>query len=318
MGFFKHFFSGKQDKPDTTPQRSEQKNFDIFKYDGMRAQRMGRWDYAERCYLEALKLQTDFETQGYLVQLYTQTNRLDEAHQLLLQMAAAEPTHMDTLLHLAQICYMQEDYAGMADAARRAIALDESLAVAHYLLGKADVGNGDALMAVAHLTQAIVLRDDYIEARLLRAEVLLKMGQGREAQADIHSVLTLHPDQEEALLMLGQWCEQQGDAEAAQGHYAHIIELNPFNEQAYLALSTLYMEQKRYAEAIALLDEAIEVNPTFSKAYYERGRAKLHNGDNEGSLADMKQALELDPKETERLSGHFDNQSMRQTDILGL
>lgn len=41
MGFFKSFFSGKQEKPETEKQKNDQKNFEIFKYDGMRAQRWG-------------------------------------------------------------------------------------------------------------------------------------------------------------------------------------------------------------------------------------------------------------------------------------
>lgn len=49
MGFFKSFFSGKQEKPETEKQKNDQKNFEIFKYDGMRAQRMGRPDYAIKC-----------------------------------------------------------------------------------------------------------------------------------------------------------------------------------------------------------------------------------------------------------------------------
>ena len=44
MGFFKSFFSGKSDSPANEKQKNEQKNFEIFKYDGMRAQRMGRTD----------------------------------------------------------------------------------------------------------------------------------------------------------------------------------------------------------------------------------------------------------------------------------
>ena len=44
MGFFKSFFSGKQEKPETEKQKNDQKNFEIFKYEGMRAQRMGRPD----------------------------------------------------------------------------------------------------------------------------------------------------------------------------------------------------------------------------------------------------------------------------------
>ena len=46
MGFFKSFFSGKPANPEEEKQKNNQKNFEIFKYDGMRAQRMGRADYA--------------------------------------------------------------------------------------------------------------------------------------------------------------------------------------------------------------------------------------------------------------------------------
>ena len=48
MGFFKSFFSGKPTNPEEEKQKNIQKNFEIFKYDGMRAQRMGRADYAKK------------------------------------------------------------------------------------------------------------------------------------------------------------------------------------------------------------------------------------------------------------------------------
>ena len=44
--FFKSFFSGKSETPESEKQKNDQKNFEIFKYDGLRAQRMGRPDYA--------------------------------------------------------------------------------------------------------------------------------------------------------------------------------------------------------------------------------------------------------------------------------
>ena len=120
MGFFKSFFSGKSDSPTNEKQKSEQKNFEIFKYDGMRAQRMGRTDYAIKCFIEALAIQEDFETMGYLAQVYTQTNELDEAHKLLERMTEIEPEHTSTYLSLANVCYMQEDYPAMAGAAKKA------------------------------------------------------------------------------------------------------------------------------------------------------------------------------------------------------
>ena len=299
MGFFKSFFSGKPSNPEEEQQKNKQKNFDIFKYDGMRAQRMGRADYAIKCFQEALALQEDFETMGYLVQVYIQTNQLTEARRLLERMAQIEPTHTNTFLNLANVCFAQEDYPAMAEAAQKAIAIEEGNAMAHYLLGKATDGQGDGIMCIAHLTKAILLKDDFTEARLLR------LGQD--------------PDEENALLLRGRIKEANGQLEEAEADFRKVTENNPFNEQAYLYLGQLYIGQKKMTEAIALFDEAIELNPNFAKAYHERGRAKLLNGDKEGATEDMKKELELNPKESEAFNGEYNNQpGGRQTDILGL
>lgn len=319
MGFFKSFFSGKSASPADEKQKNEQKNFEIFKYDGMRAQRMGRADYAVKCFTEALALQEDFETMGYLTQTYIQTNELEEARKLLERMVALEPEHTPTYLTLANVCYMQEDYPAMAEAARKAIGIEAGNATAHYLLAKADNGQGDGLMCIAHLTQAIVLKDDFLEARLLRAEALFKMRQCKEATEDIDAILAQNPEEESALLLRGKIAEAAGEAEKAEADYRNVTELNPFNEQAFLYLGQLYITQKKLDEAIELFTEAIELNPGFAQAYHERGRARLLNGDKEGSMEDMKKGLELNPKEAQSFNGQYGNQpGGRQTDILGL
>lgn len=319
MGFLKSFFSGKPGNPVEEKQKNEQKNFEIFKYDGMRAQRMGRQDYAIKCFTEALALQKDFETMGYLVQSHIHVNQMDEARKLLEQMVQIEPKHTATYLTLANVCYMQEDYPAMAEAARRAIEIEEGNAVAHYLLGKAVDGEGDSIMSIAHLTKAIVLQEDFTEARLLRAEALLKMQQYKEAQEDIDAILAGNPDDENALLLLGKMEEATGNAAQAKEHFRRITELNPFNEQAFLCLGQLYIAQKKLAKAIELFTEAIELNPNFAAAYHERGRAKLLNGDKEGSVEDMKRGMELNPKEIEAFNGSYDNQQLGHTSgIFGL
>lgn len=319
MGFFKSFFSGKSDSPVNEKQKNDQKNFEIFKYDGMRAQRMGRADYAIKCFTEALAIQEDFETMGYLAQVYIQTGDLDEARKLLESMVKKEPDHTSTYLTLANVCYMLEDYSTMAEAAQKAIAIEEGNAMAHYLLGKADDGREDGIMCVAHLTKAIVLKDDFLEARLLRAEALIKMQQYKEALEDIDAILAQDPEDESAILLRGKIKETIGAKEEAEADYIHVTQLNPFNEQAFLYLGQLYITQQKLTEAIALFDEAIELNPSFAEAYHERGRAKLLNGDKEGSAEDMKKGLELDPKELQSFSGQYGNQpGGSSTNILGL
>ena len=319
MGFFTSFFNGKKEKPENENIKNNQKNFEIFKYDGMRAQRMGRMDYATKCFTEALKLQNDFETMGYLAQVYIQTNQLKEAKQLLIDMTHQEKDHVDTYLKLANVCYMLEDYSDMAEAAQQAIRIEEGNAMAHFLLGRANNGQGNGLMCVAHLTKALILKDDFIEARLLRAEALIAMKQFKEALEDINIILLQDAAEENALLLRGKLLAIAEKNDLAEADFKHIISLNPFNEQAFLYLGKLYIQEKRFKEAIELLDEAIEMNPNYAPAYHERGLAKLMNGDKDGSLQDITKALQLNPKKVEELNGQFNNQPInKQTDILGL
>lgn len=319
MGFFQSIFSGKTKSTEDEKQKNNRKNFEIFKYDGMRAQRMGRADYAVKCFTEALALQEDFETMSYLTQVYMQIGEWDEARKLMTRMTRIEPEHTATYLGLANVCYMQEDYAAMAEAAKKAIEIEEGNAMAHYLLGRADNGLGDGMGCVAHLDKAIVLKEDFTEARLLRAEALSKMQRYEEATEDINSVLAQNPEEEAALLLRGQIEETTGKEEAAEADYRLVTELNPFNEQAFLLLGRFYIGQQKLAEAIALFSEAIELNPDFAEAYHERGNARLLNGEKEQSAEDFRKESELKSEKGQSAAGLNGNQlHEKQTDILGL
>ena len=114
--FFKSFFSGKSETPESEKQKNDQKNFEIFKYDGLRAQRMGRPDYAVKCFTEALAIQEEFETMGYLSQLYIQMGETAKARELLEKMAAMEPHLTSTFLTLANVCFIQEDYQAINES----------------------------------------------------------------------------------------------------------------------------------------------------------------------------------------------------------
>ena len=317
--FFKSFFSGKQqESPESEKQRNDRKRFDIFKYDGLRAMRMGRLDYAVKCFVEALAIEEDLETMDYLSRLYVQMGETEEARRLLEQMAEIEPQNVEVYLLLAHVCYMAEDYQCMELAATKAIAIEEGNAMAYYLWGKARKGVNDGLMAIAHFTKAIILKEDFIEARLLRAEALLSLHQYKEASEDIEAVLEQNAEDEAALLLRGKVAEAENRGEEAINDYRQVMAVNPFNEQAYLCLGRFYIGHNQLSEAISLFDEAIELSPEFAEAYKERGRAKLLSGDKEGSLADVKKSLELNPKEETALTGEFKTIEPKQETLPGI
>ena len=174
-------------------------------------------------------------------------------------------------------------------------------------------------MCIAHLTKAIVLKDDFIEARLLRAEALVQMQQYKEAMEDIDTILAQDPEDESASCS-AEDRRSYGKQRKSRKQLSESdrVESLP-TKQAFLYLGQLYITQNKLAEAIELFTEATELNPNFAEAYHERGRAKLLNGDKEGSAEDMKKGLELNPKEIQNFNGQYGNQPGGSTgNILGL
>lgn len=306
MGLFTSLFGGNH-TPETEKEKNDKKNFEILKYDGIRAQRMGKLPYAIKCFEEAVAIDDETETLGLLATAYTQANRLDDARSTLEHLVAKEPGQVNTLLSLAGICYMQEEYAKMNDACQKALALDNKNPLSFYLAAKAAVGMKDEITAIAMLTKAVVLKDDYAEAYQLRAEILWDMKQAKDAAEDIQKLLSLNPEDEQALLLKGEILAANHEPGQAQECFGQVLSLNPFNEKAYLLSGELHLANKDLDKALAVYDEAIEINPQFARAYHERGRIKLLKGDKDGSVEDMKKAIELSPEDEANISGQYSN-----------
>jgi tetratricopeptide (TPR) repeat protein len=316
VNFFKSLFGAKEENAGNGQDKNEKRHFEMFKFDGLRAQRMGRTDYAVKCFINALKIEEDFETMGYLSQLYIRTYKPDEARQMLNRMIELEPELVDTYIAMAHVCYMKESYADMAKAAQKAIELENGNPQAYYLLAKAHQGLQEDTIAITQLTEAISLKHDFMEALLTRAEILLHLQQYQEAQKDIEAALELNAEEETAILLRGKLRQATGDEEGAEDDFKTIIELNPFNEQACLHLAQLYIAQKKLTEAIGLLDETIELNPHSATIFQERGKARLLNGDKDGAEEDMKQSLQLTPNETESLNKPASNPEDNSSGVL--
>ncbi len=132
--FFKSFFSGKSETLESEKQKTIRKISRSSNMTVCARKRMGRPDYAVKCFIEALAIKEEFETMGYLSQLYIQMGETAKARELLEKMAVMEPHVTNTFLTLANVCFIQEDYQAMEEAANKAIAIEEGNAVAHYLL----------------------------------------------------------------------------------------------------------------------------------------------------------------------------------------
>ncbi len=271
MNIFKALFGGSEETPEEKQKADETRRFDMFKYDGVRAAKMGQAEYAVKCCREALAIRDDLEVRDCLAQALMRTGAFDEAREQLHVLAGAEPDNAAIHIQLAHLEYMQEDYAAMAEACGKALAADKDSAAAHYLYAQAYIGQGNAVVAVAMLTKAIALNDSYADAYLLRGRTLLSMGDVDGADADAAHLLTVAPDSEDVHMLKARIEHRRGNA----------------------------------AEAIAIYNKVVELNPFSADAFRERGAVRYEQGDMDGAKEDMQAALELEPEKAADISGEY-------------
>ncbi len=232
MSFFKTLFGGGKSQADDSKD-NDKRDFDVLKYDGVRALRSGHADYAVQCLEHALQINDDLECRDYLSQAYISTGNLAEAYGQLAKMAEARPDNAPVVLRMADVAYMMEDYDAMAEACGKAVAIDDSDPLAYYMSARAAHGRADNETAVSMLDKALQLADDYHAARLLRGEIRLADGLVAEAAGDAARLLADVDGSEDVLLLNARVAEAGGDHEKAQEMYGAVIDVNPFCTAAF-------------------------------------------------------------------------------------
>lgn len=271
MNIFKSLFGGKQETSEEKKKEDEAKNFDMFKYDGVKAARTGQQEYAIKCFKAALAIKEDLEVRDYLAQALVRNGELLPAYEQLQKLAEAEPENQTIFVQMANVAYMMEDYVAMSQACEKALLIDNSNAHVHYLYAKACLGQEDMINAIAMLTKAIVLKPDFADAYLLRGQTLLRMGDRKGAREDMEHLLADYPEQEDVLMLKARIEQVEGKADEAIATYTKVIDVNPFS----------------------------------TDAFKERGQVKYDKGDMIGAKEDMQKLLEIDPDKVADISGEY-------------
>lgn len=230
MNFFKKLFGSQN----TSEEVKEEKNFDVLKYDGVRALRMQQFDYAAKCFVLALELNADdLECRDYLSQAYISLGDMQNAYTQLMAISAAQPNNVAVLLRMADVLYMTEDYAAMAEVCEKALQLDSENIMTYYIYAKAYKGLNDLDAAIAMLSKAIDRREDFDVARLLRGNVLLENNQTAEAAIDADNLYQRIEENEDVLLLKARVEKALGNLKEAEKVYTKAIAFNPFLIEAY-------------------------------------------------------------------------------------
>ena len=170
----------------------------------------------------------------------------------------AEPENEDILLRMAQVAFLMEDYGAMASACEKGLLLSKENPEVYYLYGRACMGQEDITNAIAMFTRAIAQNENYADAYLMRAHLLLEQGETDEAEKDCQWLMERADDVEDVLILKAQVEIAKGKYDKALSWYNKVIEQNPFSIDGYRERAELKKkmgDQQGAEEDLAKLQE---------------------------------------------------------------
>jgi adenylate cyclase len=152
-----------------------------------------------------------------------------------------------------------------ADLARRAVALDEFLPVAHQTLAYVHLGERQHDQAIAAARRAVALDPNDADACVTLGEILSCAGQAEEGVPLVEKALRLDPHYPASYLFaLGQAYYLAGRNDEAILAFQRLLTRNPEHQRGHFLLAMVYADAGREQEARVEMAACMAVNPTYS------------------------------------------------------
>jgi tetratricopeptide (TPR) repeat protein len=170
---------------------------------------------------------------------------------------------------------------------------------AFYLSASATFSNGVKVpeekvlgLALASYTEALRLRPNYYEARLMRGSTYLKANRLKEAREDLEAALKNRPDDALACSFMA---EMEESPAVALPWLDRGVRANPESFMIRMRRARVLALLNRNPEAREELDLATRLNPGHYYGWYLRGALRGRTGDMEGAYQDFKETTRRAP-----------------------
>ncbi len=155
------------------------------------------------------------------------------------------------------------------ELAQKALAMDDSLADGHSVLGALYIAKKEFDKAVAESERAVALNPGSMLALLNYGNSLTHAGRSEEAIPIFQKAIRLNPFGPSTLYReLGNALRWTGRFEEAVSAYKKAIQIAPDNILAHIGLALTYSMMGREKEAHAEAAEVLRINPKFSVDKY--------------------------------------------------
>lgn len=186
--------------------------------------------------------------------------------------------------------------ARAVDTARRAVALDESLAGAHVALGLALVDAGQHAEGQEHLRRALLLEPTNADAHRGLGDSLAALDDRDGAATEYQEAQRLRPDDWELCWLVGNIDYRAGRYAAALEWYQRAVAAGPDVATPHQVEGAAHHMLGDYASAAAALQRAIAIQAS-APGYSNLGTALFFQGRYSESVNAFTRAVELRPND---------------------
>jgi tetratricopeptide (TPR) repeat protein len=198
---------------------------------------------------------------GYVLGLcYLNARRYDDARRAFATQYGIDPASAGAYLVLGNMLQTANLPEVAADAARKAITLDQRLPLAHFLIGEVDLFKSDLNGALAEFEQERAINPGFATVYDRLGDTYLRSGKFQEAQASLMKALSLDTSRTGPFILMGKVLLRRDDPQAAALYLQHAEKMDPSNTMTHTLLSQAYRKLGRETDAKREIDLASEIH----------------------------------------------------------
>ncbi len=166
----------------------------------------------------------------------------------------------------------------------------------HHFLGLAYLANRDVQQAKSELTEALKLNPDWMEARVLLADLHLRTGAPDLAIEEAQKVLEKDPKSSQAQLILVNAYFQKRDGQKANKAVDDLIQVAPNNPVAYYQKGRVLLAQRKEKEALSQFEKALSLQPNYVEALSLIVAVHLQQKENKRAIERVEAQIKVSPQ----------------------
>ena len=206
------------------------------------------------------------------------------------------PERIPSLLKLAELKFILEDYDGSILTINEIVRLDPQNAEGFFMLGMNFKALNDKERALNSFQTAVEMNSNLTDAWIILGE-MYEEKKDPKALKYYESAVLSNPNSMEAIHAKAFYLQNHGGVNQAKDLYRKIIITDKNYSDAYLNLGLLYMSEDSTDKAFEQFNILAGVNPTNYMGFYMRGVANEKKGNKEAALKDYQSAYNLNSQD---------------------